>query len=277
MTNLLIKVRDILADNYQSCSETQDYITSKIFNLQNANVDSTSLVVYKNGVLWYITPVAGTGVSFSRTGNIITITKTAHHFITGDSMTVTVSSDVTALPLGTYTVTKLTDNTFTVVGLNAGATSGTCTYTIIINYSYSSGIVTIIGNLTAGDSLRFDYQAYSKYSDTELQGYVRSALYYITAEQYGTFTIRPPTLIFPTPTEAEEALIAIIATILIKGSIRQYRTPEFTITFGENLSTEQKIKQAINQFQKAFGSIGYTDLSKEIIPPPNLEDDDDEE
>ncbi len=277
MTNLLIKVRDILADNYQSISETQDYITSKIFSLQYANVDSASLAIYKNGVLWYITPVAGAGVVWARTGNVITITKTAHHFITGDSVTISVTSDSAALPLGTYVVTKLTDNTFTVVGLNAGTFSGTCTYTIVANYSYLAGIVTVTGNLTAGDSLRFDYNAYSKYSDTELQGYIRSALYYLVAEQYKTFVIRPPALIMPTPTEDEECLIAIIAGILIKGSIRSYRTPEFTITFGEGMSVEQKIKQLLNQFQKAFGNIEYTDLSKEIIPPPGLNDEDDED
>jgi hypothetical protein len=234
-----------------------------IFSLQYANVDSTSLKVYKNGVLWSLTPVAGAGVAWARTTTVVTITKTAHGLITGDSVIVTVTSDATALPLGTYTVTKLTVDTFKVTGLNAGGASGTCTYTITANYSYSAGIVTVTGNLTAGDSLRFDYSAYSKYSDTELQGYIRSACYYLTAEKYKTFAIRPPTLIFPTPTEDEEALLAIIACILIKGSIRQYRTPEFTITFGENLSIEQKIKQSVAKFKKAFGYIDYVDLDEQ--------------
>ena len=277
MTNLLIKVRDILGDNYQSITETQNYISSMIFSLQYANIDSTSLKVYKNGVLWSLTPVAGDGMTWARTATAITITRTAHGLITGDSVVITVTSDAAALPLGTYVVTKISASNFRITGLNAGGTSGTCTYTITANYSYSAGIVTITGNLTAGDSLRFDYQAYSKYSDTELQGYIRSALYYLVAEQYKTFVIRPPALIMPTPTEDEECLIAIIAGILIKGSIRSYRTPEFTITFGEGMSVEQKIKQLLNQFQKAFGNIEYTDLSKEIIPPPGLNDEDDED
>ena len=272
MTNLLIKVRDILGDNYQTISETQDYISSMIFTMQYSNIDSTTLKVYKNGVLWSLTPVAGAGVAWARTTTVVTITKTAHGLITGDSVVVTVTSDATALPLGTYTVTKLTADTFKVTGLNAGAASGTCTYTITANYSYSAGIVTITGNLTAGDSLRFDYQAYSKYSDTELQGYIRSACYYLTAEKYKTFAIKPPTLIFPTPSEDEEALLAIVACILIKGSIRQYRTPEFTITFGENLSVEQKIKQSVSKFKKAFGYIDYVDLDEQAA-----ETEDDEE
>ena len=273
MTNLLIKVRDILGDNYQSITETQDYISSMIFSLQYANVDSTSLKIYKNGVLWSLTPVAGAGVAWARTLTAVTITKTAHGLITGDSVTISVTSDAAALPLGTYVVTKLTVDTFRVTGLNAGGTPGTCTYTIVANYSYSAGIVTVTGNLAAGvDSLRFDYNAYTKYSDTELQGYIRSACYYLTAEKYKTFAIKPPTLIFPTPTEDEEALLAIIACILIKGSIRQYRTPEFTITFGENLSVEQKIKQAVAKFKKSFGYIDYVDLDEQAA-----ETEDDEE
>ena len=195
MEEILIKVRDILADNYQSCSETQDYISSKIFTLQNANVDSTTLKVYKNGVLW--------------------------------------------------------------------ATA---------NYSYSAGIVTVTGTLSAGDTLRFDYSAYEKYSDTELQGYIRSAVYYLTAEKYRTFAIRPPTLIMPTPSEDETSLIAIMACILIKGAIRQYRTPEFSITFGENLSVEQKIKQAIANFKKTFGYIDYINLD---LQPADTDDEED--
>jgi len=272
MEEILTKMRDILADNYQSGSETQDYISSMIFTLQSANVDSTSLKIYKNGVLWSLTPVAGAGVAWARTTTVVTITKSAHGLITGDSVTISVTSDAAALPLGTYVVTKLTADTFRVTGLNAGASSGTCTYTITANYSYSAGIVTVTGNLTAGDSLRFDYQTYEKYSDNELRGYGRSAVYYLTAEKYKTFAVKPPTLIFPTPSEEETSLIAIIACILIKGSIRQYRTPEFTITFGENLSVEQKIKQAVAKFKKSFGYIDYIDPDEQAA-----ETEDDEE
>jgi hypothetical protein len=188
MTNLLVKIRDIIADNYQSIigADVQDYISSKIFTLQYSNIDSATLIVYKNGVLW----------------------------------------------------------------------SGS-------NYSYDAGIVTITGTLTAGDSLRFDYNAYAKYSDAELQGYIRSALYYLTAEKYKTFVIRPPTLIMPTPSEDEECLIAIIAAILIKGSIREYRTPEFSISFGESISVEEKIREAVSKFKKSFGYLGYIDLSEQ--------------
>lgn len=266
MTNLVIKLRDILGDNYQAITETQEYYTSKIFSLEYANIDSTSLLVYKNGA---IIPVVS--ATWARTGTVVTITKTTHGLIDGDVITLTISSAVAALPLGIYTITKLTVDTFTVVGLSAGATTGTCTYN---NYSYSTttGKITIVGTLTAGDSFTFTYNAYEKYSDTELQGYIRSALYYLTAEKYGTFKILPPTSIFPTPSEGEECLIAIIASILIKGSIRQYRTPEITITFGENLSSEEKIKRLVQQFKKSYGVLEYVDPTDESA----IEDDEDE-
>jgi len=195
MDNIVIKVRDILGDGYKFIpDDAQDYITSKIFALQYANIDSTSLLVYKNGVLWANT-----------------------------------------------------------------------------NYSYSSttGKVTVTGTLVVGNVLLFTYNAYERYSDTELQGYVRSALYHLTAGQYKTFTIRPPTFIFPTPTESEESLIAIVATILMKGSIKQYRTPEITITFEENLSVDEKINRAINLYKKSYGVYTYVDPTDE---PAEIDD-----
>jgi hypothetical protein len=266
MNSIIAKIRDLVGDNYIYTTEVQEYLSSRIFTLQNANIDSTSLTVYKNGILWLITPVAGTGGTWTRALTIVTITKTAHGLITGDSITVTASNDVTALPLGTFIVTKLTANTFTVVGLNAGASSGTCTYTVVANYSYSSttGKVTITGNLTAGDSLEFDYNAYERYSDNELRAYIRSAIYRLVANKYKTFSVNPPTTIFPSPSEAEKDLIAIIATTLIKGTIRSYKTPEFSITFADNLSTDESIKLLITQFKVVYGNIVYIDPSDEI-------------
>lgn len=114
------------------------------------------------------------------------------------------------------------------------------------------------------DVLEIRYSYYNKYSEGEIRGYVRSAIYHLVTEQYKTFTVRPPTTIFPTPDEREEDLIAIIASILIKGSIRSYRTPEITIVFSEDMSVEKKIKQVINQFDKPSPSIEYINPSKEF-------------
>jgi hypothetical protein len=271
MTEIILKIRNLIQDilktdgkdvfNYESIT------SSKIFTLTESNVSSSSILVYKNGVLWSITPVAGSGVSWTRSSTVITITKNSHGFITGDIATVSVSSSIAALPLGAYIVTKLTDNTFSVVGLNAGASSGTCTYTVLANYSYSTttGKLTITGTLTPGNSLEVDYSYYIKYSDTELQGFVGAAFSYLSTEKYKCFTVKTANIIFPSPTEAEKNLIAIVASILIKGDIISYRTPELTISFERGDSKEKKIKRFLKQFNKSYGILDYIKLDDKVV------------
>lgn len=199
MNEILVKLRDLLQDNYKYVGDdVQTYTTSLIFTLQYANIDSSTLVVLRNG-----------------------------------------------------------------------ATYSAANYT----YSSTTGKVTVTGSLTAGDILTFSYNAYMKYSDASLQAYIRSALYYLTSEKYKIFTVRPPTYVVPTPTEEETSLIAVIAGILIKGSVRQYRTPEFTIIFDDNEPVEKRIKRAVNQFKIAYGVFEYIDPEDEAALP---DEDDDE-
>jgi len=267
ITDIIQKIRDVIEDNLRTDGNYTDvYYNSKVFTLPDANVVSSSIVVHKNGALWLITPVAGSGVAWTRAGTVITITKTAHGLITGDLATITASSDVTALPLGVKTVTKLTDNTFTITGLNAGASSGTCTYTVIANYSYSSttGKLTITGTLVSGDSLQVVYSYYSNHSDTELRGRIRASAVYISAGEYKTFVIKDTEEPFPTPTAKEESLLALVAGILIKPNITSYRTPDLTITFPNRQSKEDKIKEVINRYKKAYGYLGYINPGEKI-------------
>jgi len=135
------------------------------------------------------------------------------------------------------------------------------------NYSYSTvtGKLTVTGTLTAGDSLEVDYSFYSKYSDTELGGYIRAAITYLSVEKYGTFTVKSDNIIFPTPNESESDLIALIATILIKGDVVGYRTPELTMTFERGDSKEKKIKKFVRQFKKVYGTLDYIDLGEKIV------------
>lgn len=183
----ILRLRDLLNDNYKYNKESQEYYGgAKIFPLEFANIDATTLVVKKNGVVWADT-----------------------------------------------------------------------------NYSYDAdtGEVTVTGTLTSGDVLTFSYDCYERYSDGELRGYIRNALYYLAVEKYKVFTAKVDNVIFPTPTDAEYSLISIIASILMKGNIRQYRTPEFTIAFAENLSVEEKIKQTLRQFRKSYGYLSYIDMN----------------
>lgn len=67
-------------------------------------------------------------VPWTRSGTTITATYTSHGLLVGDSFTVSVSSDTSAVPLGTYTVLTATATTFTFTGVNAGGASGTLSY-----------------------------------------------------------------------------------------------------------------------------------------------------
>ncbi len=191
MTQIILKVRDLIQDNLTPIpNDVQTYLGgAKIFNLLYASIDSSTLVVLKNGSTW--------------------------------------------------------------------ATS---------NYSYSSttGKVTVTGTLATGDVLTFQYSAYLKYSDSELRGYIRSALYYLSSGKYKTFVARSDNTLYPTATEAEECLIAIISALLIKGNVKSYRTPEFSIVFDtDNMSIDKKISMTIKKYKKTFGYVGYIDLREE--------------
>lgn len=203
MTTVLAKLRDFIEDGYKWTIDPQTYTTSAVFTLIEANIDSTSLIVYKNQVVLPISPSSG-----------------------------------------------------------------------VTNYSYSAttGKVTITATLAAGDSLEFDYNAYTRYSDTELRGFVRSALYYLSNDMYKTFVAKSDNEIFPTPTEAEENLIALIANILIKPPISSYRTSDITINFNETDTKDQKIAKAIRMFKKTYGATSFIKLDKDISLPSKDED-----
>ncbi len=193
MTTILTKIRDLILDNLSTKGDDVfTYLTSKIFTLSESNVDSTSILVYRNGVL-----VSSANYSYSATTNKLTYT----------------------------------------------------------------------GTLVANDSVEIKYSYYTKYSDTELRGYARAALSYLATEKYKTFTCKVDNLIFPTPSEAEENLIAVIASILISGSIRSYRTAEFTINFNEDESKDVKIKKIVRQFNKSYGYLDFIDLTERLANP----------
>jgi hypothetical protein len=194
MTDVILAVRDLIQDilktDGRDCFTYESITSSKIFTLTEANVSASTIVVYKNGIVW------------------------------------------------------------------AGA-----------NYSYSTttGKITVTGTLTAGDELEIIYSYFAKYSDTELQGFARAAISYLVIEKYKCFTVRPPNTIFPTPTQSEVYLIAVVASILIKGDVVSYRTPELSVTFERGDSKEKKIHKFVRQYKKAYGYLTYIDPSETIV------------
>ena len=172
----------------------------------------------------------------------------------------------------------ITSKVFTLTESNIDATSLVCykngTLWAATNYAYASttGKVTVSAALTAGDVLEFVYNAYTKYSDTELRGYIRAALGDLAIEKYKTFVSKSDNTIYPTPTEDEEYLIAFVASIRIKGSISSYKTPEITINFNDKQSNSEKIRQAVRQFAKTYGVLDYVELDEETVPEELDED-----
>lgn len=137
----------------------------------------------------------------------------------------------------------------------------------VSNYSFNSSTCELIvtGTLAAGDSLEVTYSYFQKYSDNELRGFIKSAISYLSVEKFGTFAVKSDNVIFPTPTEQEENLLAVVASILIKGDVISYRTPELSITFGRNDSIETKIKKFVRQCKKSYGYLTFIDLGAKIV------------
>lgn len=176
---------------------------------------------------------------------------------------------------GYYCETYYTDNVFTLPDANVSPS----TLKVYVNgelkdstnYSFDAvrSKITYTGDLTEGDVLSATYSYYEKYSDSELKSYIKSAVSKISVEKYKTFKVGDSDTFFPTPTEEEKNLIAVVASILIGDSISYYRTPEFTVRFNETQSKDEKIKMIIRNFIRTFGIMKYVDLKSETNDDSN--------
>lgn len=119
-----------------------DYLNVPVFAYINGytkNVGGTPTLAAQTSVYgthWmngYICDVADNqnAQSWSRSGTTVTVTSAGHSLRTGLSIVVNSSSAPTGATLGTKVVTVLSSNTFTYVGVNAGATSGTLDYGVL--------------------------------------------------------------------------------------------------------------------------------------------------
>jgi len=195
MTSAISKIRDLIGDNLETgLQDLFTYYTSNIFELSEKNVDSTSILVYVNGVL-----------------------KTSANY--------------------TY-----------------DANTRTITYT---------------GSLVSGNSVLIKYSAYLKYSDAELRSYAKAAMTRISVAKYTTFRCESDVIIFPTPTESERNLIALIASFLIGGSINQWKSPEINIMFQDDISIDEKISKIMRQFNKSYGVLTFVKYDEKVPPEEN--------
>jgi hypothetical protein len=160
-----------------------------------------------------------------------------------------------------FTLTQANASAATIVVLKNGVVWASSNYT----YSTTTGKLTVTGSLTAGDSLEVDYSYYLKYSDAEIQGFIKAAISYLAVEKYGTLTVKSDNVIFPIPNESEENLLALIASILIKGDIVSYRTPELTMVFERGDNKDKKIKKIVRQFKKTYGCLKYIRYDEKVV------------
>lgn len=90
-------------------------------------------------------------VTWSRSSTTVTITENTHGLLTGNLIHIATTSSSAALPTGIYSIIVTDLNTYTVVGLNAGATTGTASK----GYAYS--LYAIDYNGETSTALQFTY------------------------------------------------------------------------------------------------------------------------
>lgn len=135
------------------------------------------------------------------------------------------------------------------------------------NYTFDADTnkVTVTGTLEVEDILEFHYSAYQKYSDIELQGHIRSALYYMSIYKFLVdFIVDDDDAIVVVdtdpvqyPTLTARRIIAIVTSIVITGGISSYRTPDISINFTEKETKEEKIKKVVESFRERYGTLDY--------------------
>lgn len=124
------------------------------------------------------------------------------------------------------------------------------------SYTLNGNEVTVDASLTAGDEVEITYTAY-KYSDSELTEYVKASLVWIsifddTSDE--DFEIEDDE-IYPTPTNKQEDLIALITSILIKPDYSKYQLPNLTVVYPRTMSKEERIELIITRFRRGIGAL----------------------
>jgi len=127
-------------------------------------------------------------------------------------------------------------------------------------YTYNEDLqrVIITSSLTTNDIVEINYTYYGNYSDTELLGYIKHALGYISLNQYANWEIKDDDDIYPTPSAAELNLIAMVAGIIIDPGNKSIRTPDFSINVKNPMSVSDMIGKAISIFKKSQSGLFST-------------------
>ena len=117
-------------------------------------------------------------------------------------------------------------------------------------------------DLVADDIVLILYSFYKKYSDTEIRGYLNSALGYFSVHRYKKiFELTEDDVVIAIndldPDEKEVYFIAIISSILIDPQNIRMRTPEFELTPNRTESDQEQIKKAFTVFKRFTGCVTF--------------------
>jgi len=123
-------------------------------------------------------------------------------------------------------------------------------------------IVTSGVTLIAGDNIIVTFNYFGKYSDTELQSYIKSNLVRFTQRQYKKrFYMSSSNEVVTdngdSPTRSEGDIIAIITAIDIDPQNVKIKTKDFEVSPSETKSKSEQISDVIGQFTKSYGVIEY--------------------
>jgi len=112
--------------------------------------------------------------------------------------------------------------------------------------------------LVSGDIVEVDF-TYYKYSNIELNGYVRASLVWISVFAYDDRDYEldeqsgGEDVIDPTPDNRTTDLIALIASIIIKPDYTTYRLPNVTVMYSGKMPKEERIEKLIGKYQMSLG------------------------
>lgn len=113
--------------------------------------------------------------------------------------------------------------------------------------------LTITASLSDGDIIEVNYN-YNKYSDTELDEYVRASLIWLSIFDYREedYELEDDD-IYPTPDNRTTDLISLIASILIKPDYSEYRLPNLTVRYPNTMTKEERIEKLISRYKHGLG------------------------
>ena len=117
----------------------------------------------------------------------------------------------------------------------------------------TNGCTTSLFNysLNADDVIQINFTYYNNYSNNELTDAIKYALVKLSAN-YSTFIFNN-SVINPEPTVEEQNLIALVASILLKGDYRSIRLPDMSLLTNEKLSKDEQIDKLVMKFKHNSG------------------------